>query len=105
MPPPDGEHVADRQRARYLQPDAPLTQADLDVDSAYNLRRFRGLPPGPIANPSLSSIKAALHPEASPYFYYLHGTDGADPIPHHRRAAVLSGAASRTRLTLVRQRR
>ena len=54
----------------------PLTNADLDVDSPYNIRAKQGLPPGPIANPGLASIKAALHPETTPYFYYLHGTDG-----------------------------
>lgn len=54
----------------------PLTSADLGVDSPYNIRAKRGLPPGPIANPGLASIKAALHPETTPYFYYLHGTDG-----------------------------
>lgn len=53
-----------------------LTVADLNTDSAYNLRKFRGLPPGPIASPSLSAIKAALHPSETPYWYYLHGTDG-----------------------------
>lgn len=63
---------------RYIadKPTAALTAADLDADTPYNLRRYRGLPPGPIANPSLASIKAALNPESSPYYYYLHGTDG-----------------------------
>ncbi len=63
---------------RYIidKPTDAITSVDLDTDSPYNLRKFRGLPPGPIANPSLSSIKAALNPEASPYWYYLHGTDG-----------------------------
>jgi UPF0755 protein len=55
---------------------APLTLSDLAVDSPYNLRKYRGLPPGPIASPGLSSIQAALHPKESPYYYYLHGTDG-----------------------------
>ncbi len=54
----------------------PLTSSDLQVDSPYNLRKFQGLPPGPIGSPSLSSIKAALHPEPSPYFYYLHDAKG-----------------------------
>ncbi len=54
----------------------PLTRADLEIDSPYNIRAWQGLPPGPIANPGLASIKAALHPESSPYYYYLHGTDG-----------------------------
>lgn len=53
-----------------------LTVSDLNTNSPYNLRKFRGLPPGPIASPSLSAIKAALHPKDTPYWYYLHGTDG-----------------------------
>lgn len=53
-----------------------LTREDLDIDSSYNLRRYRGLTPGPIANPGMRSILAALHPEQSPYYYYLHGSDG-----------------------------
>ena len=53
-----------------------LTTTDLAVDSPYNLRRFRGLPPGPIAAAGAASIHAALHPENSPYWYYLHGRDG-----------------------------
>ncbi|MBI2636449.1 endolytic transglycosylase MltG [Candidatus Peregrinibacteria bacterium] len=58
------------------KPTAEITVKDLDADSPYNLRKFRGLPPGPIANPGLASIKAALHPEDSKYWYYLHGKDG-----------------------------
>lgn len=54
----------------------PLTKEDLEEDSPYNTRRYRGLPPGPIANPGLASINAALHPEDSPYFYYLHDREG-----------------------------
>ena len=54
-----------------------LTKADLEVDSAYNTRRYAGMPPGPIANPGLASIKAALHPSETEYWYYLHGKDGA----------------------------
>lgn len=63
---------------RYIlsKPTAAITAADLAMDSPYNLRLYRGLPPGPIANPSMASIEAALNPEESPYYYYLHGTDG-----------------------------
>jgi UPF0755 protein len=53
-----------------------LTAQDLQIDSPYNTRKYRGLPPGPIANAGLPSIKAALRPEDSPYWYYLHGSDG-----------------------------
>lgn len=63
---------------RYIlnKPTGTITASDLDMDSPYNLRKYRGLPPGPIANPSIASIRAALHPESSPYYYYLHGSDG-----------------------------
>lgn len=57
-------------------PREPLTRADLESASPYNIRAKGGLPPGPIANAGLASIKAALDPDATPYFYYLHGTDG-----------------------------
>jgi UPF0755 protein len=54
----------------------PLTASDLQTDSPYNLRKVKGLPPTPITNPGLKSIKAALNPVDSPYWFYLHGTDG-----------------------------
>jgi len=71
-----------------LQVDAPflflldkesseLTMRDLATDSPYNTYRYKGLPPGPINNPGLASIKAALNPKSSPYLYYLHDSDGA----------------------------
>lgn len=63
---------------RYLhnKDTAALTRDDLDDTSPYNTRAVMGLPPGPIANPGLSTIRATLSPESSPYYYYLHGTDG-----------------------------
>lgn len=54
----------------------PLTLADLNSNSPYNTRKFKGLPPGAIANPGLKSILAALHPKSNGYWYYLHGRDG-----------------------------
>jgi len=48
-----------------------LSLEDLKIDSPYNTYKYRGLPIGPIANPGLESIMAALEPEESPYFYYL----------------------------------
>lgn len=53
-----------------------LTYADLDSDSPYNTRKFRGLPPGPICNPGLASLKASIEPEESEYLYYLHDANG-----------------------------
>ena len=43
-----------------------------DPDEPYNTRLRRGLPPGPIGNPSVPSLQAALEPVQSEYWYYLH---------------------------------
>ncbi len=48
-----------------------LTKAAIASDNPYNSRRFPGLPPTPIANPGLASIKAAAHPAAVDYLYYV----------------------------------
>lgn len=53
-----------------------LTNADKEMDSPYNLYKYEGLPPTAIANPGLASIKAALEPEETGYYYYALGTDG-----------------------------
>jgi cell division protein YceG involved in septum cleavage len=42
----------------------------------YNTRRTQGYPPTPIANVPLPAWNAAVNPESSPYYYYLHGSDG-----------------------------
>lgn len=48
-----------------------VTMDDLMVDSPYNTYRYKGLPLGPIANPSLSSLEAAVRPIESNYLFYL----------------------------------
>jgi uncharacterized YceG family protein len=53
-----------------------LTLAQLHIDSPYNTRTHRGLPPTPISNPGLASIQAAAHPAHVPYLYYVAGADG-----------------------------
>ena len=53
-----------------------ISNADKEMDSPYNLYKYQGLPPTPIANPGLASIKAALQPEETTYYYYALGTDG-----------------------------
>ena len=50
-----------------------------DIDSPYNTYLVTGLPAGPIANPGLASIKAALDPETTNYYYYALGKEGV----HH----------------------
>jgi uncharacterized YceG family protein len=53
-----------------------LTASDLAIDSPYNTRKFAGLPPGPISNPGLDSIRAAARPAKVPYLYYVARNDG-----------------------------
>lgn len=53
-----------------------LTREDMSINSSYNTYKYAGLPPTPIANPSLSSISAVIYPMVSPYLYYLHDGDG-----------------------------
>jgi len=46
------------------------------IDHPWNTYKYRGLPPGPIGNPSLSSIIAAIRPKANPYWYFLTDPQG-----------------------------
>jgi UPF0755 protein len=53
-----------------------LTHENLLVDSPYNTYRYPGLPPGPIASPSRSSLQAAVNPKMSDYLYFVSRNDG-----------------------------
>lgn len=53
-----------------------ITLADIEAESQYNTYKNLGLPPGPIANPGISSIRAAIYPEDSPYWFYIHDSSG-----------------------------
>jgi len=54
-----------------------LLHEDLEIDSPYNTYRIDGLPPGPIASPSLASIEAALYPAETDYLFYVTKKDGS----------------------------
>jgi UPF0755 protein len=54
-----------------------LTRKNLQDPSPYNTYRVPGLPPGPICNPGLSSIKAALEPADVRYLYFVSKNDGS----------------------------
>jgi UPF0755 protein len=56
--------------------DGNLTKKNLNDPNPYNTYRIPGLPPGPICNPSLSSIKAALQPAGVPFLYFVSKNDG-----------------------------
>jgi uncharacterized YceG family protein len=49
----------------------PLRVSELKINSGYNTRTHQGLPPGPIGNPGLASLKAAAHPARNSYLFYV----------------------------------
>jgi len=51
--------------------DRPLTVSEIASKSPYNTRQVGGLPPGPIGNPGLASLKAAANPPRSDYLYFI----------------------------------
>jgi len=72
-----------------FHPIGPITQSDLEFDSPYNTYRHAGLPPGPIANPGLASIRAALDPAGGDALYFVannhHGHVFARTFAEHQR--------------------
>jgi len=63
---------------QYILEDGPrrITYADLNRASPYNTYRNSGLPPGPINNPGMASIMAALHPEKHRYYFFVASGSG-----------------------------
>jgi UPF0755 protein len=57
--------------------DGNIRKADLQIDSPYNTYRKPGLPPGPIANAGLASLRAATAPATTPYLYFVARNDGS----------------------------
>jgi UPF0755 protein len=53
----------------------PLTKAALDSTNPYNTRKVPGLPPTPISNPGIASIRAAAHPAKVDYLYFVRKPD------------------------------
>ena len=58
--------------------DGKVYRSDIDRRSPYNTRLYAGLPPGPVASPGESSLRAALNPVTSDYLYYVRNPDRND---------------------------
>ncbi len=91
------------KRGMPLQIDATVTyltgkrsvivpREDREIDSPYNTYLYKGLPEGPISNPGIKSIKAAIRPKESDYLYYLSKPDGetvfSRTLEEHNRARI-----------------
>jgi len=63
---------------QYIIDDGPrrLLERDLEIDSPYNTYLYRGLPPGPVNNPGISSILSVLYPAEVNYLYMVANGDG-----------------------------
>jgi UPF0755 protein len=70
--------------------DGNIRKKDLDSKSPYNTYRVRGLPPGPISNPGLGAIRAALYPAPTRNLYFVSRNDGthqfSSTLAEHNRA-------------------
>ena len=55
----------------YLTGDSNITVADLQIDSPYNTRLSKGLPPTPIGSPGMASLEAAMAPISGQWMYYV----------------------------------
>ncbi len=73
-------HIGADATILYVTEEQTIDMEDLELDSAYNTRKFLGLPPTPIANPGIESIKGAIYPRSSEYWYYLTTLDTGEVI-------------------------
>jgi len=74
-----------------------LYRSDLESRQRYNTYQHPGLPPGPIANPGLDSLKAALQPAQSEYIYFVALPDGSGAHKFSKQLAAHERAVARYR--------
>ena len=67
-----------------------VSKGDIERRSPYNTYLIKGLPPGPIGNPGIDALKAALHPAVTQYLYFVARQDGTHQfsrtLAEHNRA-------------------
>ena len=68
-----------RKRETYItgKKTIKVSKKETEIDSPYNTYKYLGLPLGPICNPGIESIKAALYPKDNDFWYYLSTPEGA----------------------------
>jgi len=64
-----------------------IHQSDLTRKSAWNTYQHAGLPPGPVANPGMASLRAVMHPAQTDYLYFV--ASGSDAQGHSLFARTL----------------
>ncbi|MDD5144752.1 MAG: endolytic transglycosylase MltG [Candidatus Pacebacteria bacterium] len=57
-----------------------ITKEEMEIDSPFNTYKYAGLPLGPISNPGLKSIEAAIYPTKSSYWYFLNRQDTGETV-------------------------
>jgi len=74
----NGVQLAADATNRYIKenPLGPIYQTELVSTNPYNGRKVKGLPPSAISSPGLASIRAALAPKSTEWWYYLHDNNG-----------------------------
>jgi UPF0755 protein len=91
---PTAIYMVERPRRR-------ITTQDLQRKSPYNTYLVTGLPPGPIANPGLASMEAAVNPAPVPYLYFVAKNDGSHQfsrtLEQHQRAVRLYQGSGRVK--------
>ena len=79
-----------------------IYRSDLESDNPYNTYRHIGLPPGPIANPGLASLRAVLQPDASEALYFVLRPDGLGGHEFSKTIAAHEAATARYRRSVRR---
>jgi UPF0755 protein len=68
--------------------DGTIHKSDIEADSPYNTRKYRGIPPGPISSVSASAIEAALNPAETNYIFYVLNVQKNDGSHHFYASAA-----------------